>query len=145
MARGVNKVIILGNLGADPDSRSTPGGTTVCNLSVATTENWRNRETGEQQQHTEWHRVVMFGKLAEIAAEYLRKGSKVYLEGRLRTNKYEDKEGTTKYSTQIIADELQMLDRRPEGAASESVAEGASGSNAGAPSDGDDFSDDIPF
>ncbi len=144
MARGVNKVIILGNLGADPDSRSTPGGTTVCNLSVATTESWRNRQTGEQEQHTEWHRVVMFGKLAEIAAEYLRKGSKVYLEGRLRTNKYEDKEGTTKYSTQIIADELQMLDRRPEGAAGEGSAEGASGSNAGAPSGEEDF-DDVPF
>ena len=144
MARGVNKVIILGNLGADPDSRSTPGGTTVCNLSVATTESWRNRQTGEQEQHTEWHRVVMFGKLAEIAAEYLRKGSKVYLEGRLRTNKYADKEGTTKYSTQIIADELQMLDRRPEGAAGEGSAEGASGSNAGAPSGEEDF-DDVPF
>ncbi len=145
MARGVNKVIILGNLGADPDSRSTPGGTTVCNLSVATTESWRNRQTGEQEQHTEWHRVVMFGKLAEIAAEYLRKGSKVYLEGRLRTNKYEDKEGTTKYSTQIIADELQMLDRRPEGAAGEGSSAGAPSADAGQPDEsGADF-DDVPF
>ena len=145
MARGVNKVIILGNLGADPDSRSTPSGNAVCNLSVATTESWRNRDSGEQQQHTEWHRVVMFGKLAEIAAEYLRKGSQVYIEGRLRTNKYQDKDGNEKYSTQIIANELQMLGRRPEGAAGEGSSAGAPSADAGQPDESGADLDDIPF
>lgn len=109
MARGVNKVILVGNLGADPDVKSTTGGSSVCKLSVATSESWRDKQTGEQQERTEWHRVVMFGRLADIAREYLRKGHKVYIEGSLRTDKYTGKDGVERYSTDIIANEMQML------------------------------------
>ncbi|HEV2620531.1 MAG TPA: single-stranded DNA-binding protein [Frateuria sp.] len=109
MARGINKVIIVGNLGADPEVRYTGGGTPVCSLSVATSEQWTDKQSGERQERTEWHRVKLFGKLAEIAGEYLKKGRQVYIEGSLRTDKYTDKSGVERYSTDIIANDMQML------------------------------------
>src|SRR5271170_8230680 len=112
MARGVNKVILIGNLGADPETRAMPSGTTVANLRVATSESWRDKQSGEQQERTEWHRVALFGRLAEIAAEYLKKGSQVYIEGSLRTRKWQDKQGNERFSTEIVGNELQMLGGR---------------------------------
>ena len=112
MARGVNKVILIGNLGADPETRAMPSGASVANLRIATTENWKDRTSGENQERTEWHRVALFGKLAEIASEYLRKGSQVYIEGSLRTRKWQDKQGNERYSTEIIGNEMQMLGGR---------------------------------
>jgi single-strand DNA-binding protein len=116
MARGVNKVILIGNLGADPETRAMPSGSTVANLRIATTENWKDRTSGENQERTEWHRVALFGKLAEIASEYLRKGSQVYIEGSLRTRKWQDKQGNERYSTEIVGNEMQMLGGRGGGA-----------------------------
>ena len=165
MARGINKVIIIGNLGADPETRAMPSGTTVANLRVATSESWRDKQTGEQQERTEWHRVALFGRLAEIAGEYLRKGSQVYIEGSLRTRKWQDKQGNERYSTEIVGNDLQMLGGRGGGAvsapgagAAASGGAGASaggGGGAGASPDseesgagagrGEDFDDDIPF
>lgn len=115
MARGVNKVILIGNLGADPETRAMPSGATVANLRIATTENWKDRTSGENQERTEWHRVALFGKLAEIASEYLRKGSQVYIEGSLRTRKWTDKQGNERYSTEIVGNEMQMLGGRGGG------------------------------
>lgn len=115
MARGVNKVILIGNLGADPETRAMPSGATVANLRIATTENWKDRQTGENQERTEWHRVALFGKLAEIAGEYLRKGSQVYIEGSLRTRKWQDKQGQERYTTEIVGNEMQMLGGRGGG------------------------------
>jgi len=115
MARGVNKVILIGNLGADPETRAMPSGATVANLRIATTENWKDRTSGENQERTEWHRVALFGKLAEIASEYLRKGSQVYIEGSLRTRKWTDKQGQERYSTEIVGNEMQMLGGRGGG------------------------------
>jgi single-strand DNA-binding protein len=112
MARGVNKVILVGNLGADPETRAMPSGATVANLRIATSESWRDKTSGEQQERTEWHRVALFGRLAEIASEYLRKGSQVYIEGSLRTRKWQDKQGNERYSTEIVGNELQMLGGR---------------------------------
>ena len=112
MARGINKVILIGNLGRDPETRYTQGGAAVTNLRIATAESWKDRQTGEQQERTEWHWVVCFARLGEIAGEYLRKGSKVYIEGRLQTRKWQDKEGHDRYSTEIVANEMQMLDSR---------------------------------
>ncbi|MCH7982049.1 MAG: single-stranded DNA-binding protein, partial [Proteobacteria bacterium] len=112
MARGVNKVILVGNLGSDPETRYMPSGDAVTNISIATTESWKDKQTGEQKEKTEWHRVVMFRRLGEIAAEYLRKGSQVYIEGKLRTNKWKDRDGNDRYTTEIIADEMQMLGGR---------------------------------
>ena len=112
MARGVNKVILVGNLGADPETRAMPSGATVANLRIATSESWRDKTSGEQQERTEWHRVALFGRLAEIASEYLRKGSQVYIEGSLRTRKWQDKQGNERYSTEIVANDLQMLGGR---------------------------------
>jgi single-strand DNA-binding protein len=109
MARGINKVIIVGNLGADPETRYSAGGTAITSLSIATSESWTDKQSGEKQERTEWHRVKMFGKLAEIAGEYLKKGRQVYIEGSLRTDKYTDKNGVEKYSTDIIANDMQML------------------------------------
>lgn len=109
MARGINKVIIVGNLGADPEVRHTGGGTTVTNLRIATSEQWTDKQSGEKQERTEWHRVVLFGRLAEIAGEYLKKGRQVYIEGSLRTDKYTDKDGIERYTTDIVAAEMQML------------------------------------
>jgi single-strand DNA-binding protein len=108
----VNKVIIIGNLGRDPEVRYTPSGSAVCNVSVATTRNWKNRESGEKQEETEWHRVVFYDRLAEIAGEYLKKGRPVYVEGRLKTRKWQDKEGKDTYTTEIIAEQMQLLGSR---------------------------------
>ena len=165
MARGINKVILIGNLGADPETRAMPSGTTVANLRIATSESWRDKQTGEQQERTEWHRVAFFGRLAEVAGEYLRKGSQVYVEGSLRTRKWQDKQGNDRYSTEIVGNDLQMLGGRGGGAASApgagaaasgaAAASGGAGAGAGASSEseesgggsgrGDDFDDDIPF
>ncbi|TCV93872.1 single-strand binding protein [Luteibacter rhizovicinus] len=109
MARGINKVIIVGNLGADPETRYTGSGTAITSLRIATSEAWTDKASGEKQERTEWHRVKLFGKLAEIAGEYLKKGRQVYIEGSLRTDKYTDKDGVERYSTDIIANEMQML------------------------------------
>lgn len=115
MARGINKVILIGNLGQDPETRYMPSGGAVTNISVATSESWKDKQTGEPQERTEWHRVALFNRLAEIAGEYLKKGSKVYIEGSLRTRKWQDQSGQDRYTTEIIANELQMLDSRGEG------------------------------
>lgn len=112
MARGINKVILIGNLGADPETKYMPSGSAVTNVSLATSESWRDKQTGEQQERTEWHRVVFFNRLAEIAGEYLRKGSKVYVEGSLRTRKWQGQDGQDRYTTEIVANEMQMLDSR---------------------------------
>ena len=117
MARGVNKVILIGHLGADPETRAMPSGSSVANLRIATTESWRDKQSGEQQERTEWHRVALFGRLAEIAGEYLRKGSQVYIEGSLRTRKWQDKQGNERYSTEIVGNEMQMLGGRGGGGA----------------------------
>jgi single-strand DNA-binding protein len=151
MARGINKVILVGNLGQDPQSRAMPSGKAVVNLRIATTDQWRDKQTGENRENTEWHNVVMFDRLAEIAAEYLRKGSQVYVEGRLRTRKWTDKEGQDRYTTEIVANDMQMLGSR--GGASGGGGGGGNyeretprgGGEGGASSSKDDFDDDIPF
>ncbi|HJL81466.1 MAG TPA: single-stranded DNA-binding protein [Gammaproteobacteria bacterium] len=143
MARGINKVIVLGNLGADPDARLMPNGNAVTNISVATSESWIDKESGDRQERTEWHRVVFFGRLAEIASEYLKKGSQVYIEGKLRTRKWEDKEGNERWTTEIIANEMQMLGERMTSSASTDNFETPKQSANNASSD--DFDDDIPF
>ena len=157
MARGVNKVILIGNLGADPETRAMPSGTTVANLRIATSESWRDKQSGEQQERTEWHRVALFGRLGEIAAEYLKKGSQVYIEGSLRTRKWQDKQGNERYSTEIVGNEMQMLGgaRGAGAAAAPSTGAAAGGPGRGEPfpdyssggSSGgrEDFDDDIPF
>jgi single-strand DNA-binding protein len=157
MARGINKVIIVGNVGGDPETRYMPSGSAVTNLTIATNESWKDKATGEQKERTEWHRVAMFNRLAEIAAEYLRKGSQVYIEGKLRTRKWQDKSGQDRYTTEIIADEMQMLGGRggssggnfgsgQQGdASSGGNQQGQSGSNAPPQPGPDDFDDDIPF
>jgi single-strand DNA-binding protein len=166
MARGVNKVILIGNLGADPETRAMPSGTTVANLRVATSESWRDKQSGEQQERTEWHRVAFFGRLAEVAGEYLRKGSQVYIEGSLRTRKWQDKQGNERYSTEIIGNDLQMLGSRGgaggaagapggTGGGAEAAARGGggaapafseeSGGGGAGRGSGEEFDDDIPF
>jgi single-strand DNA-binding protein len=169
MARGINKVILIGNLGQDPETRSTPGGTTVTNLRIATSESWKDKQSGETKEQTEWHTVVCWNRLGEIAGEYLRKGSQVYLEGRLRTRKWQDKSGNDRYSTEIVASEMQMLGGRAGGAPAETrdardpgaegfadggrayATESRGGGGGGARSQGGpagggaDFDDDIPF
>lgn len=112
MTRGVNKVILIGNLGQDPEMRYTPNGNAVANITLATSATWRDKQTGELQERTEWHRIAFFNRLAGIVGEYLRKGSKVYIEGSLRTRKWQDKNGTDRYTTEIIANEMRMLDNR---------------------------------
>lgn len=172
MARGVNKVILIGNLGADPETRYTAGGSAVTNIRLATTRSWRDKQSGEQQERTDWHRVVFFGRLAEIAGEYLRKGSKAYVEGRLQTRKWQGQDGQDRYTTEVVANEMQMLDSRgggtgdfnpqsgggsqyepaaqparaPQGqpAAAAQPAPAAQSSGSGFDS-GDDLDDDIPF
>jgi single-strand DNA-binding protein len=156
MARGVNKAIILGSLGQDPDIRYTAGGAAVANISIATNEQWKDKESGEMQERTEWHRVVFFGRLAEIVGEYLRKGSQVYVEGRIQTRKWQDKEGKDRYTTEIVANEMQMLGSKSGGTTASfdqspqqsthhsSDVPGAAPATAGASSN-DDFDDDIPF
>lgn len=151
MARGINKVILIGNLGGDPEVRYMPSGSAVTNITLATSESWKDKQTGEQHDRTEWHRIVFFNRLAEIAGEYLKKGSKIYLEGRLQTRKWQDKNGQERYTTEIIANEMQMLDGR--GAGSSANEHGTSQSNAHhenpqkAPMDSapENFDDDIPF
>ena len=130
MARGVNKVILIGNLGKDPESRAMPNGKAVTNFSVATSESWRDKQTGEMKEQTEWHNVVMFDRLAEIAKDYLRKGSKVYIEGRLRTRKWQDKAGQDRYTTEITANEMQLLDSKGAGGG---LGGGMGGGEGGAP------------
>lgn len=115
MSRGVNKVIIVGNLGQDPETKYSASGAAITNISVATSEVWKDKQTGQAQEKTEWHRIVLFNRLAEVAGEYLRKGSKVYVEGKLKTRKWKDQSGQDRYTTEIIAEELQMLDSRGDG------------------------------
>ena len=174
MARGVNKVILIGNLGADPETRFMPSGGAVTNVNVATTEAWKDRNSGQMQERTEWHRVVFFNKLAEIAGEYLKKGGKVYIEGSLRTRKWQGQDGQDRYTTEIVASEMQMLDSRAGGGsggggynqdsgyggyenqAPQERAPSPGGQSSGGQSGGgnrqggfsapaDDFDDDIPF
>jgi single-strand DNA-binding protein len=155
MARGINKVILVGNLGADPETRYMPSGSAVTNLSVATSESWKDKQTGEQKERTEWHKVAMFNRLAEIAAEYLRKGSQVYIEGKLRTRKWQDQNGQDRWTTEIIADEMQMLGGRGGGGGGSfgggqqgggQQGGGQQGGGNAPPQPGpDDFDDDIPF
>jgi len=153
MARGVNKVILVGNLGKDPETRYMPSGSAVTNLTLATSESWKDKQTGDQQERTEWHKIAMFGRLAEIAAEYLRKGSQVYIEGKLRTRKWQDKEGKDRWTTEIVADEMQMLGSKSGGAGAGAPAAAGSApqqrpaavndaADGGPPGD---FDDDIPF
>jgi single-strand DNA-binding protein len=169
-SRGVNKVILVGNLGNDPETRYMPSGGAVTNITMATSETWKDKQTGQPQERTEWHRVVFFNRLAEIAGEYLRKGSKVYLEGSLRTRKWQDNSGQDRYTTEIVAGELQMLDSRGSGqdggnyqqgqgqgqgqgtapAPRNAPAQGGAAAPApapaaAAPTDFGDFDDDIPF
>ena len=144
MARGINKVIIVGNLGADPDSRAMPSGNAVTNISVATSESWNDRETGEKQEKTEWHRVVFFNRLAEIAAQYLKKGSQVYVEGKLQTRKWEDKEGNERWTTEVVANQMQMLgDRMSNDMSNDNTSSSQSSSDNDFSTD--EFDDDIPF
>lgn len=156
MARGINKVILIGNLGADPESRTTPGGLTVTNIRVATTEKRKDRQSGDLVEETEWHRIVMFDRLAEVAREYLRKGSQVYIEGQIRTNKWQDKDGNDRYTTEIIGRDMQMLGGRPGAGAPGGGERGyddrpaSSGGRAPAGGGGrkekeEPFEDDIPF
>ena len=156
MARGVNKAIIVGTLGQDPEVRYTANGGAVANISVATNESWRDKATGEAQERTEWHRIVMFGKLAEIAQQYLKKGSQAYFEGRIQTRKWQDQSGNDRYSTEIVANEMQMLGGRSGGGApmdssgqSSSAPQGQSQSQsrpaAADTAPMDDGFDDIPF
>ena len=151
MARGVNQVILIGNLGQDPESRTTPGGTTVTNIRIATTDSWTDKASGEKKDQTEWHTVVMWSRLGEIAAEYLRKGSQVYIEGRLQTRKWQDKQGNDRYTTEVVASDMQMLGGRGGGATQETrdtretgggkaAASAPAGAGAAA-----EFDDDIPF
>ena len=171
MARGLNKVMLIGNLGADPEVRYTAGGSAVANIRLATAEAWRDRESGEQQERTEWHRVVFFGKLAEIVEQYVKKGSQLYVEGRIQTRKWQDKDGNERYSTEIVASDMQMLGGRGGSSGGGGGGEGGGGGGGyersgsgggGRPSGGgrggdgprgggsseppmDSFDDDIPF
>lgn len=142
MARGINKAILIGNLGNDPETRYTASGAAVTNVSLATSENWRDKQSGEQQERTEWHRVVFFGKLAEIAGEYLKKGSKVYVEGRIQTRKWQGQDGQDRYTTEIVANDMQMLDSRGGGSAPMDNGPASRPEPANV-ADGPD--DDIPF
>ena len=150
MARGINKVIIVGNLGQDPETRYMPSGSAVTNFTVATNESWKDKQTGEQKDRTEWHRVAMFNRLAEIAAEYLRKGSQIYVEGRLQTRKWQGQDGQDRWSTEIVANEMQMLGGRGGGgeyrsSPSSSNAAPAPAMESAGSGPSDDFDDDIPF
>lgn len=166
MARGINKVMIMGNLGADPETRYMPSGGAVTNLRVATTESWKDRQSGERQERTEWHRIVLYNRLGEIAAQYLRKGSRVFVEGSIRTNKWQDQTGNDRYTTEIIASSMQLMDSKGGGAgggsAMDDEADMSSMSSAPMPSSApagqnksgsgskstvldEAFDDDIPF
>jgi len=145
MSRGVNKVILIGSLGNDPEVKYLPDSSAVTNISVATSESWKDKNTGQVQQRVEWHRVVFFKKLAEIAGEYLRKGSKVYIEGSLRTRKWQDKDGADRYTTEIVADQMQMLDGKDDTKPQSAPSQPARGSAPAQPQGFDSFDDDIPF
>ncbi|ARB47082.1 MULTISPECIES: single-stranded DNA-binding protein [Alloalcanivorax] len=172
MARGVNKVILIGNLGADPETRFMPSGGAVTNVRLATSETWKDRQTGQMQERTEWHRVVFFNKLGEIAGEYLKKGSKVYIEGSIRTRKWQGQDGQDRYTTEIVANEMQMLDGRGDGGGgfgggdrqgggaprqqqgsydqggddyNQGGGQSSGGQGGGFGGPADDFDDDIPF
>ena len=161
MARGLNKVMLIGNLGADPEIRYTAGGAAVANVRLATADSWRDKDSGETQERTEWHRVVFFGRLAEIVEQYVKKGSQIYIEGRLQTRKWQDKEGNEKLSTEIVASEMQMLGSRGGSSGGSSGGGGAGGERSGGGGSGAsdrsdsatsgqteppmDFDDDIPF
>jgi single-strand DNA-binding protein len=148
MARGVNKVILVGNLGKDPEVRYMSNGNAVCNATLATSESWKDKQTGEQKEKTEWHNLVFYRRLAEIAGEYLKKGSQVYIEGKLQTRKWQDKSGNDRYTTEIIANEMQMLGSRGGGSADfggGSVSRSAPAQAPAAAAVADEFDDDIPF
>jgi single-strand DNA-binding protein len=151
MARGVNKVILVGNLGKDPEVRYMPNGNAVANITLATTDSWKDKQSGEQQEKTEWHRIVMFRRLGEIAGEYLKKGSQVYIEGKLQTRKWQDNSGNDRYTTEIVASDMQMLGGRGGGGSAgfssdSAPAQSAPAQSAPAPvAAGGDFDDDIPF
>lgn len=150
MARGVNKVILVGNLGKDPEVRYMPSGSAAANLTLATSESWKDKQTGEQKERTEWHNIVFFGRLAEIAGEYLKKGSQIYVEGSLRTRKWQDKTGNDRYTTEIVANEMQMLGSRGGsggggGGNYNQESESAPASSSSSSGAGMDFDDDIPF
>ena len=148
MAKGsVNKVILVGNMGRDPEVRYTPNGMAVANITIATTEAWKDKQSGENQERTEWHRIVLYSRLAEIVGEYLRKGSKIYIEGRLQTRKWQDKNtGQDRYTTEIIADSLQMLDSKGAGGNNMETASAKSNSSEAPQVEPvDNFDDDIPF
>lgn len=164
MARGVNKVILVGNVGQDPDTKFAASGAAITNISVATSETWKDKQTGQPQERTEWHRVVFFNRLGEIAGEYLRKGSKVYVEGSLRTRKWQDQSGTDRYTTEIVGNEMQMLDSRGDSGGGAPMGGGSPYQNSSAPAPSgsvpsapkpqqapapapamDSFDDDIPF
>jgi single-strand DNA-binding protein len=152
MARGVNKVILIGNLGQDPDVRFTPNGNAVANLNLATDESYKDKNSGQMVPKTEWHRVVIFGKVAEVAGQYLKKGSKVYIEGKLQTRKWQNKEGQDQYTTEVVVDisgQMQMLDGKPDGAQSGQQSaprqQAPQQQTAGGPGPENDFDDDIPF
>ncbi|MDT0636073.1 single-stranded DNA-binding protein [Spectribacter hydrogenoxidans] len=162
MARGINKAILIGNLGADPEVRYTAGGTAVANVNLATSDQWKDKQSGEMQDRTEWHRLVFFGRMAEIAGEYLKKGSKIYVEGRIQTRKWQGQDGQDRFTTEIVANDMQMLDGRGGGSASyDGGSQGGGGQYQGggqqrqpqskpqpAPADqgfDEDLDDDIPF
>ena len=161
MARGLNKVMVMGNLGADPEVRYLPSGSAVTNIRVATSESWKDKQSGEKQERTEWHRIVLFNRLGEIAAQYLRKGSRVFVEGSLRTNKWQDQSGNERFTTEIIASSMQLMDSKGGGAGGESfgdmpqdvaMPQAASNAPRQAPAKApaaamadEDFDDDIPF
>jgi single-strand DNA-binding protein len=163
MARGINKVILIGNIGGDPDVRYLPNGNAVTTLSLATSESWKDKQTGEKQERTEWHRVVCFNRLGEIAGEYVRKGSKLYVEGSLRTRKWQDQQGQDKYTTEIVANDIQMLDSRGQNSSfneapmqtnqmtdsgfsqSAPTTKNAAPTEAAAQAAFEDLNDDIPF
>ena len=144
MARGINKVILVGNVGKDPETRYMPNGKAVTNFSIATSDGWTDKQTGDKQERTEWHNVVLFEKLAEIASQYLRKGSQVYIEGSLRTRKWQDKEGKDRYTTEIVGREMQMLGGR-SGSAGGGSPESSAPASSSPPADDGGFDDDIPF
>ena len=158
MARGINKVILVGNLGNDPEVKSLPSGGTVANISIATSSSWKDKNTGEMNEKTEWHRVVFFNRLAEIVGEYLRKGSQVYVEGRLQTRKWQDQSGNDRYSTEVIGAEMQMLggrggsgggmdggNRAPSTNYNQAAPQTKQAAPSGPAPDFDSFDDDIPF
>ena len=148
MASGVNKAIILGNVGNDPELKYTANGNAIANISIATSESWKDKQTGQKQEKTEWHKVSAFGRLAEIIGEYVKKGSKVYIEGKIQTRKWQDKNGEDRYTTEIVANELQLLDSRSDTQAQapqQQIPQAPRTHSAPPPPDMDAFEDDIPF